>query len=110
MKAKDSTTAKARKGKAAAASKRPAKAKPAFLAAGVPLRHMQKRIFFEPAVYYACTGNCLGLVSRQSHGKGHTHCKIIVCSNYGKPLAKMHYCRACKAHFLPSERHRCAGK
>ncbi|MFA5247086.1 MAG: hypothetical protein WC408_04330 [Candidatus Micrarchaeia archaeon] len=73
----------------------------AFLSHSVPLRKMQKKIFFEPAVYYVCAGNCLGHVNAEHHTKGHTHCRIIVCSHYGKPLEKMHYCRSCKTHFSP---------
>jgi hypothetical protein len=95
------------KRKAARVTGKPAKAKPAFLAHGVPLRSMQKRIFFEPAVYYVCKGNCLGIVSKEHHGRGHTHCRVIVCSNYGKPLVKMHYCRSCKKHFPPATKHQC---
>jgi len=81
-----------------------------MLAHSVPLRRMQKRLFFEPAAYYACTGNCLGLVTKEAHGKGHTNCKIIVCSNYGKPLKKMHYCRSCKVHFEPHKKHHCPAR
>jgi len=102
---------KNKKAKRPVEKKRKPGPKPAkMLAHSVPLRRMQKRLFFEPAVYYACTGNCLGLVTKEAHGKGHTSCKIIVCSNYGKPLLKMHYCRNCKTHFEPRNKHHCAGR
>jgi len=81
-----------------------------MLAHSVPLRRMQKRLFFEPVAYYVCTGNCLGLVTKEAHGRGHTSCRIIVCSNYGKPLKKMHYCRGCKTHFEPHSKHYCASR
>ena len=101
---------KKKAGRAKAAQKRTPAHKPAkLLAHSVPLRQMQKRLFFEPAVYYVCRGNCLGLVNKEAHGKGHTHCKIIVCSNYGKPLSKMHYCRSCRTHFEPHKKHHCPG-
>ncbi|MFA6329388.1 MAG: hypothetical protein WCX64_01740 [Candidatus Micrarchaeia archaeon] len=102
---------KRKKAGRAVAKKRKPGFKPAkMLAHSVPLRRMQKRLFFEPAVYYACTGNCLGLVTKEAHGRGHTSCRIIVCSNYGKPLKKMHYCRSCRTHYEPHKKHHCPGR
>ena len=103
---------KTKKAQKAAPKKKPKRGpKPSkLLAHSVPLRRMQKRLFFEPVAYYACTGNCLGLVTKEAHGKGHTNCKIIVCSNYGKPLVKMHYCRSCKTHFEPHKKHHCTAR
>jgi hypothetical protein len=71
---------------------------------------MQKRLFFEPSAYYACTGNCLGLVSAEAFAKGHRKCRVIVCSGYGKPFKKVHYCRRCRAHFAPHKKHYCPAR
>jgi hypothetical protein len=60
-------------------------------------------------VHYVCVGNCMGLATEKQYRNGSTKCNVIVCNQYGKPLAKMHYCPDCRMHYKPGLSHACVG-
>lgn len=66
--------------------------------AKAPAHKTSKATAQKQIVHFVCEGNCMGLVTEEQYQKGAKSCRIIVCSHYGKPLKKMHYDHATRAH------------
>ncbi len=85
-------------------ARKPATKKAAHSARHRPSKAGRKQVH---EVHYVCVGSCMGLATEHAYKRGATKCNVVVCSHYGHPLKKRHYCASCRTHYEPGKSHEC---